>query len=111
MTDEQFREQYHPLHVPAHFEAGAPLADHILFALAQLGTGTADEIISKLKELDESLEDKLLIADVHAQLTQWHTQGLLAADEQDGSLVYSLQKITAGNDGAVDPDLLAPGLD
>jgi hypothetical protein len=111
MDDNEFREQYHPLRVPAHFEADASIEDKTLFAIGQLGRATADEVVAKLKELNGGESDKLLIADVHQLLTTWYEKGLLTGEQDGENLYYSLQKITHANDGAVDPDLLAPGLD
>ncbi len=113
MTDKEFREEYKPLQVPAHFEADATVEEQTLYALAQLGTATADEVVIKIKELqaDEN-DEKDVIAGAHHALTQWHTKGLLTSNvDEKGDLHYSLQKITEANDGHVNPDLLAPGLD
>jgi hypothetical protein len=111
MTDKEFREEYKPLQVPAHFEAEAPITEQTLYALGQLGSATADEVATKLKELHNNSVGKDLIAGVHQALTEWHTKGLIAAADEDGGLRYSLQKVTEANDGHVNPDLLAPGLD
>ncbi len=45
MTDQEIRKQYQPLQIPAHFDQSAPLNQQILFALAQIGHGTADEVV------------------------------------------------------------------
>ena len=111
MTDKEFREEYKPLQVPAHFNAQADLTEQTLYALGQLGHATADEVISKLKELHGKDAGKDAIAQVHTQLTEWHTKGLIAATDDEGGLRYSLQKVTEANDGHVNPELLAPGLD
>lgn len=111
MTDKEFREEYKPLQVPAHFDAEAPIADQTLYALGQLGSATADEVAGKLMDLHNDEAGKDLIAGVHLILTEWHTKGLIAATDDEGGLRYSLQKITEANDGHVNPDLLAPGLD
>ncbi|MGY3211578.1 hypothetical protein [Mucilaginibacter sp. HD30] len=111
MTDKEFREEYKPLNVPAHFDAAAAIEDQTLYALGQLGNATADEVAAKLMDLHNDAAGKDLIAGVHHILTEWHTKGLIAATDEDGGLRYSLQKITEANDGHVNPDLLAPGLD
>jgi hypothetical protein len=111
MTDKEFREEYKPLQVPAHFDAEALIADQTLYALGQLGSATADEVVNKLKELHNADCGKDVIAEVHRLLTEWHTKGLIAATDDDGGLRYNLQKVTEANDGHVNPDLLAPGLD
>jgi hypothetical protein len=111
MTDKEFREEYKPLQVPAHFDAEADISEQTLYALGQLGSATADEVSTKLKELHNNDAGKDIIAAVHLILTEWHTKGLIAAADENGGLRYSLQKITEANDGHVNPDLLAPGLD
>lgn len=112
MNDQEFREQYKPLQVPAHFDKDGSVEDQTLFALAQLGQATADEVLTELKNLrQEDSADKALIAQVHGQLTEWYDKGLIAATHEEAGLRYSLQKITEANDGSVNPDLLAPGLD
>ncbi len=111
MTDKEFREEYKPLQVPAHFDENASMDEQTLYALGQLGSATADEVVNKIKELHEKDAGKDVIAEVHANLTEWHTKGLIAATDEGGGLRYNLQKVTEANDGNVDPDLLAPGLD
>lgn len=111
LTDEQFREQYRPLHIPASFEQADTVTDQIVFALADLGEATADEVIRHLEELQPVDNSKQLIAEVRQLLTQLYNNGQIAAKEKDGDLVYNLHKITEANSGAVNPDLLAPGLD
>jgi hypothetical protein len=111
LTDEQFREQHKPLHVPASFEDAASETDKVVFALADIGEGTADEVIRHLEELDPDAAHKPVIAGAHQVLTDLYEAGLIAANDRKGRLVYNLHKITRANDGAVDPELLAPGLD
>ncbi|MFD0749963.1 hypothetical protein ACFQZS_07410 [Mucilaginibacter calamicampi] len=111
MTDKEFREEYKPLQVPAHFDKTASIADQTLYALGQLGSATADEVAGELMNLHSDEAGKDLIGGVHLILTEWHTKGLIAATDENGDLHYSLQKITEANDGHVNPDLLAPGLD
>lgn len=112
MTDKEFREEYKPLQVPAHFDAAASTHDQVLYALAQLDNATADEVAAKLKELHNNEGGKELVGQVHSLLTEWHNKGLIASNtEENGDLRYNLHKITEANDGHVNPDLLAPGLD
>lgn len=111
MTDEEFREQYKPLHVPASYPEAVTITDKIVFALADIGEGTSDEVIRHLEELEPEAGHKPLIAATRQLLTELYENGHIAGHEDNGDLVYNLHKITQGNDGAVDPDLLAPGLD
>jgi hypothetical protein len=111
LTDEEFREQYKPVHIPAGFDEANSLQDKVLFALADLGEADAAQIVQKLEALDPAVPDKLVIANVHRVLAELHGKGLIAANENNGDLYYNLHKITQANRGEVNPDLLAPGLD
>lgn len=111
LTDEQFREMHQPLHVPSSFAAAATVTDKIVFTLADVNQGTAEVIIRHLENLAPEPEAKPLIAQVRGILAKLYDNGRIAAKEQNGELVYHLHKITQANGGAVNPDLLAPGLD
>lgn len=111
MNDKEFREEFKPLHVPARLEDAEDFTGQVIFALAQLDSGSASEITIKLEELKGGQKDKSLIAGVHAVLTELYGKGLLNGEDENGDLKYNLHKITQANGGGVDPDLLAPGLD
>ncbi|SDF74824.1 hypothetical protein SAMN05216464_1289 [Mucilaginibacter pineti] len=65
MNDEEFREAYQPLHVPAHYDPADTLQNRVAFALAQTGEGTAAEVAQKMEELEPSTPQKQVIAAVH----------------------------------------------
>lgn len=44
MDDAAFREQFKPVHVPAHFDDAENLQDKVIFALAEIGEGTPDAV-------------------------------------------------------------------
>jgi len=111
LTDEQFRELHKPLAVPSSYDDAKTFVDKVIFALADLGEATAEEVIRHLEELETPAGHKPLIAGPRQLLGQLYDNGQIAATEKDGSPVYNLHKITEANDGAVNPDLLAPGLD
>ena len=111
MNDATFREQFKPIHVPADFQEAQNLQDQVVFALAQISEGTADEVARKFEELAPKANNKLVISTVHQILADLHSKGLIAADENEGGLIYNLHKMTQANEGKVDPNLLAPGLD
>jgi hypothetical protein len=111
ITDEEFREQHKPLHVPSAYEQAKTIIDKIVFALADIGEGTADAVIRHLEELEPTADQKPLIAATRELLTALYNNGHIAGHEENGDLIYNLHKITQANDGAVNPDLLAPGLD
>lgn len=111
LSDDSFREAYKPLHIPAHYDINDPEQDRVLFALAQISIGTVDEVATEMAQLESGVDVdsfKVLASDV---LTHLYELGLLKGSERNGEMEYNLSKITHANDGAVDPDLLAPGLD
>ena len=111
LSDDSFREAYKPLHVPAHYDINDPEQDRVVFALAQIGIGTVNDVATELAQLESGVDVesfKVLASDV---LTNLYELGLLKGSEVNGEMEYNLSKITHANDGAVDPDLLAPGLD
>lgn len=111
LSDEEFRKQHQPLHVPASYDAAQTLTDKVVFALADIGEGNAEQIIKHIEELAASAEQKPVIAATHQILTDLFQNGRLTGIEKDGELIYNLHKITIANGGGVNPDLLAPGLD
>jgi len=111
LTDEEFREQYHPLQVPAHFDPAGSQQDHLIYALAELGEATAVQVAAEVEKLQGARLDQQQQAFIPATLQALFDRGLLNGSEKDGSMHYNLHKITRANEGYTDPDLLAPGLD
>ena len=104
ISDEQFREEYKPLHIPAHFKDAISQQDKVVFALAQVGEGTAADVTNELRDNGSAIN-------AESTLKQLFDKGLIKGEEVNGEMSYNLSKITHANDGAVNPDLLAPGLD
>jgi hypothetical protein len=111
LTDEEFREEYKPLHIPAQFSQADTQENKIVYALAQLGEAPAGAIINKLEELQPGIADEQLSAMTKQVLSNLFKKGLISGTDKQGEMHYNLHKITHANDGTVDPDLLAPGLD
>lgn len=111
LTDEEFREEYKPLQVPAHYDAAETLQNKMIFALAEIGEGTAGQVISELEKREPGIAGEQNRAFVIATLKSLYDHGHLTGAEKRGEMYYNLSKITRANDGATDPDLLAPGLD
>src|SRR6478609_612770 len=111
MNDEQFRELHQPLHVPAHFEPDGKLADRVVFSLADIGEGSAQDIINHFNELQQTPADDKVIEQINELLGFWDKNGLVTTNQQNGECYYNLHKITRQNSGSVNPRLLAPGLD
>lgn len=104
ISDEEFREEFKPLHIPAHFKDAITEQDKVVFALAQIGRGTAADVNKQLLNNGSNIN-------AEAVLTHFFNKGLIKGEEDNGVMNYNLSKITHGNDGAVNPGLLAPGLD
>lgn len=110
-SDEDFREEFKPLHVPAHFLEEDTQENKIIYALAQAGEGSAAQVIAKLVELQPGIKDEQLVAITKQVLLHLYDKGMIRGREINGEMHYDLAKITRENDGEVNPDLLAPGLD
>ena len=111
LTDEEFREEYKPLYVPAHYEAADTLQNKMIFALAALGEGTDDEVIAELEKHEPGIADEQHRVVVKTILASLYDHGHLTGAEKNGCMHYNLSKITQANEGGTAPEKLAPGLD
>ncbi|WP_428329681.1 hypothetical protein [Mucilaginibacter sp.] len=111
MTDAEFREEYKPLQVPAHYDTADSQLHKMIFALAQIGEGTATQVIAALEKLEPGFGTDQSRSFVKVTLDDLFKKGHLTGAEHDGLMHYNLSKITRPNGGAINPDLLAPGLD
>jgi len=111
MSDDRFRETYKPLHIPAHYDVHDSEQNRVLFALAHIGIGTAKDVATEMAHFESGIDADSFKAVATEVLTRLYDQGLLKGSDANGEMEYNLSKITHANDGAVDPDLLAPGLD
>lgn len=111
ISDEAFREVFKPLYVPANYVANDSDENKIVYALAQLGEATPDEVALELSRIDHSVDTERVKMIALSILNDLYSKGLISGSEVAGAMQYNLNKITEANDGAVNPDLLAPGLD
>jgi len=111
LSDKEFREEYKPLEIPHAYFPEDTQENKIVFSLAELGEGTVTEVIAKLEELEPGLKDDQLVAITKHVLTGLYDKGLLKGIDKAGTMHYNLSKVTEPNDGTVDPQKLAPGLD
>ncbi|MEO3406391.1 hypothetical protein AAFN85_20935 [Mucilaginibacter sp. CAU 1740] len=102
LTDDEFREEYKPLYIPAHFEVQDTQQNKIVFALAQLGEGSAADVITELETLQPGITDDQLKAITKTVLADLYDKGLLKGEEHNGQMQYNLSKITEANDGSTD---------
>lgn len=111
LTDEEFHEEYKPLQVPAHYAEAITQKQKVIFALAQIGSGTAGDVIVQLEKLEAGKLDNHLKTATKHLLISLFKQGHITGSDHDGGLHFNLSKITSENSGIVDPQNLAPGLD
>jgi predicted transcriptional regulator len=111
LTDEEFREEYKPLYIPAHYQAADIQENKIVYALAQLGEGTVTDVMEKLEELEPNIGSEQFVALAKQALTRLYDKGLIKGEDRQGVMCYNLGKITEANNGAVNPGRLSPGLD
>ncbi len=101
LTDEEFREEYKPLQVPPHFDAADTQQNKMIFALAEIGEGSAEEVIAEMERLEPGVTGEQLSALVKQALQNLYDKGLLSGTEQNGAMRYNLHKITQANTGGV----------
>lgn len=110
LSDKDFRDEYKPIQIPASYKLSDSLEDRAIFALASLGEANGDEVFEKIREFEPSIKE-VTIKFIKQYLFTLYEKGLLKGNKEGSSIRYNLSKITAPNEGYVDPDRLAPGLD
>jgi hypothetical protein len=110
-TDQDFRDEFKPLHIPAHYMPMDSDKDKVIYALAQIEEGTADDVAVEISKHDSSTDVGYFKTQAASILHVLYEKGLIKGSKIGETTTYNLSKITHANDGAVDPELLAPGLD
>ncbi|HEX8020511.1 hypothetical protein [Mucilaginibacter sp.] len=100
LSDEEFREEYKPLHIPSHFDQQDTQQNKAIYALAQIGEGTADKVLKELETLQPGIVNEQVIALVKTILANLFDKGLIKGEEHNGQMHYNLSKITEANDGS-----------
>lgn len=91
-SNENSRQRYPTLNVPAHFDPAGSSQDQVVFALAQIGAGSAEEVIRELTKHQSSV-------DPVPYLKVLFDKGLILGTKAQGTMRYGLAKITrTGND-------------
>ncbi len=104
MKKENFEDGVvRPLQVPAKHNPQAPLQERAVFALADLGKGTAKQVASELAALGDSDADEVRIREI---LEALFDKGLVNGSDNDRNREYDLAKETRPHRGHVDPDPL-----
>ena len=105
-ADQSFNEEFKPVAPPEAYHAEASWQDKVLYALAQIGEGTAPDVAAKLTEYELNEAPQVLHRQAEQVLTQLYDKGLIKGHEQSGEITYDISKITSPNTGGTDPDLL-----
>jgi hypothetical protein len=100
LSDEEFREEYKPLHIPSHFDQQDTQQNKAIYALAQIGEGTADKVLKELETLQPGIVNEQVTALVKTILASLFDKGLIKGEEYNGQMHYNLSKITEANDGS-----------
>ena len=111
LSDAEFRDEFKPLQVPASYSLDDDFEEKVLFALAQLGEATSEQVFEKLQDLEPGIGEGTLLEAINQYLTGQFNKGLLNGRKIEGVITFNLSKITQANEGSVNPDLLAPGVD
>jgi hypothetical protein len=93
-SDEEFRDEFKPLQVPPYFDPAISNQDKVVFALAQLGEGSAEDVILELSKYHSHVD--------HVPYLQvLFDKGLIKGEMSGGVMHYNLGKITTPNQGKV----------
>lgn len=89
-----------PIHVPYRYNKDDSDEQKLIYALAQLGEATTNEIVEKLKQANTAEE----ITTVQAEeiLKPLYDHGLINGEKKDEKLIYNLHKILTQNSGRTD---------
>ncbi|WEA02811.1 hypothetical protein [Mucilaginibacter sp. SJ] len=102
LSDEEFREEYKPLHIPSHFDPEDTQQNKAIYALARIGHGSVTDVLKELDLLQPHFVNEQVTALVKATLTNLYNKGLLKGQEHNGEMHFNLSKITNANDGLTD---------
>ena len=103
ITDEAFNEAYKPLHIPSAYHADDSWKDKIVYALAELGAGTAGEVAGKLSSFDATLNPTEVKSKTETILTSLFNKGLIKGTQLHDGVLYNLSKILTQNSGSTHP--------
>ncbi len=101
-ADEEFLNEYKPLHVPHQYDAGTCVQNNVVFALAYLEEASANEVAEKLSLLDPGTNPAIDQKNAEDILNYLFDKGLIKANNKAGKLVFSLNKTREENSGKAD---------
>jgi hypothetical protein len=99
--DQDFLNQYKPLHVPHKYDAAASMQDNVVYALAQLEYATAPEVAAKLAIFEPQTDIQTHQQNAKNILEGLFNKGLIKGDDEE-ERQYNLSKILAPNSGKAD---------
>jgi predicted transcriptional regulator len=89
-----------PIHVPYKYNEQDTTEQKVIFALGQIGEGTAAEVVTKLKQVNPN--EEVAETEATAILKDLYDQGLIKAENNQSQLSYNLSKIVKPNAGKTD---------
>lgn len=104
ISDEAFNQQYRPLHFPSAYHPNDSWQDRIVFALAELGAGSVDDVLAELLRLDPHLDADETRQQVENILSALFDKGLIKGTHLHAGMLYNLSKILVPNSGSTHPD-------
>ncbi|RVT96534.1 hypothetical protein EOD41_20105 [Mucilaginibacter limnophilus] len=100
--DAAFIEEFKPLHVPHEYEPSLSWQDKVIFTLADMNNGTAEEVAAHLQTLEAGADAAEVKKQTDDILTHLYDKGLIKAVEDEGRLRYNLSKIQDPHTGKTD---------
>ena len=82
LTDEEFREEYKPIQVPAHYRKADTLQNKMIFALAEVGDGTVADVIDEMEKLEPGMANEQNRAFVNTTLASLFDHGHVTGSEK-----------------------------
>lgn len=110
MTNEEFKDEFR-LHIPPAYYTDDTQENKIIYALSSMGRANAQEVVTKLEELEPGITSDQLVAITKTVLKNLYEKGLIKGQETDGEMFYDTSKMLTPHDGSVNVGLLDPDKD
>ncbi|GAB3909132.1 hypothetical protein [Mucilaginibacter boryungensis] len=103
INDDAFNEEFKPLHIPSAYHVNDSWKDKVVFALAEIGAGTADDVAERLATLDAGIDLAGAKNEAKIILTALFNKGLIKGTQLHHGMIYNLSKILIPNSGSTRP--------
>ena len=103
ISDDAFHEEFKPLHIPSAYHPNDSWKNKIVFALAEIGAGTVEDVVAELKRRDKALDEAEVKTQTDDILTSLFNKGLIKGSELHHGRLYNLSKILIQNSGSTHP--------